>query len=82
MLSKYVKERKAILGKLPDRTTSLGYTVIYTTDFGRHVCDECAKEIEDDQYETLEGYTSYEEGPSIECDECGEMMESDYGEVK
>lgn len=82
MLNNHLKEIKKSVGKLPDRTTSLGYAVIYATDFGRNVCDECAKEIEDDQYETLEAYTSYEEGPAIECDECGEMIESDYGDVE
>lgn len=80
MLSQQLQEQKNVLGKLPDRITSLGYNIIFTTNLGRIVCDECAKEVETENIEMLENFSTYDEGPDIECDECGSFIESNYGQ--
>ena len=49
-----------------------GYTVIYLDRRDRVHCAACAPE----------GATchAYPEGPALECETCGAMIESDYGD--
>ncbi len=58
-----------------------GYTVIFTTDAGDVLCGSCArKAFIMEQIDVTAG--CYDEGPAMQCDECGKEMESSYGEVE
>lgn len=79
MLSEKMKEWREI-ADYPAATKAGGYPMIYHTDFGNMVCACCAKKLENDACETVEDFQVYWEGSAIQCDECGEMMESAYGD--
>ena len=55
-----------------------GYTILFTTDDGSVLCADCAKK------EYLSGIDvscgTYDEGPTMHCDDCGHEMESSYGD--
>ena len=53
-----------------------GYTLIYLTDDGDILDATCASEYIDD----VVGYDTYDEGPTIFCDNCGRSIESSYGD--
>lgn len=61
-------------GTLP-RNTEVGcYNITYLDVFGAVICADCAK-----SEDVKEGFV-YWEGPSLQCDECGEEIESEYGD--
>lgn len=57
-----------------------GIPLVYETSFGELKCDECATNLVDDDIEHVTGVVPYYEGSAIECDGCGHVIESAYGE--
>jgi hypothetical protein len=78
--------RRSDDNKLPTYAWPGGYTLIATDNHGRTLCMDCANEYlrtrQDGYYypERLEDYGTYDEGPDMECDECGKIIESSYGD--
>jgi len=52
------------------------YPLIFVTKDGSVICQDCVNKSKE---ECCEGDIYYE-GPDIECDECGQMIHSAYGE--
>lgn len=72
-------------GQLPSYAWPGGYTLIYITKQGNTLCAACATMQEDDPDKTpyddeVTGYDIYYEGPDVQCDECGKVLESSYGD--
>jgi hypothetical protein len=53
------------------------YPLILITEDGITICQDCANKSEQECFN--EGDIYYE-GPDIECDECGQMIQSAYGD--
>ncbi len=53
-----------------------GYPVYYYDREQNVFCADCAEQHE----EEILGATIYWEGPDVECDNCGEFIESAYGD--
>lgn len=56
-----------------------GYQINYIGD-GVVYCADCAKKQDKDVQEKLVGDIHYEGSPLV-CEDCGEELESEYGEV-
>jgi hypothetical protein len=64
-----------------DAFTSIGcYPLLYLTKNNDCLCAACATEVQK-QGEQVRGDV-YWEGEPIDCDECGEPIESAYGAIK
>jgi hypothetical protein len=61
-----------------------GYTIRYIVEEGEIVCAKCvnARRLTEDDEEFVPpvGSTLYWEGPTVQCAECNEDMESEYGD--
>ena len=66
-------------GKLPAFAWPGGYPIIYFTRDGLTICPDCANSVSDDSQAPVSGDV-YWEGPTIECDDCGNDIESAYGD--
>lgn len=55
-----------------------GYPVIYYTESGCTVCNKCASDY--DNSDPATGADIYYEGPVAQCDDCGCLIESAYGD--
>ena len=58
-----------------------GYTVIFMNDMGDVLCADCAKRDFITNGTDITAGT-YDEGPTMYCDECNAEIESSYGEVE
>lgn len=60
---------------------SLGYETVYVKD-GAMICASCINKIAKEDEEEAKQYvaTTYWEGTPMECEECGEMIQSIYGD--
>lgn len=72
-------------GKYPAWAWPGGYTIIYFDAGGMMLCADCASPIfpiEDTPYGRAKiiGCETYDEGPTIPCDDCGKEIESSYGD--
>lgn len=65
-------------GKLPSYSSIGGYAIIYYTRREDPVCGECASKWEND-CDKIAHAGSYDEGPTLNCTECGCDIESSYG---
>lgn len=60
--------------------TSIGcYTIVYYTKRSTCLCGKCATKWEDETNPVVNAGT-YDEGPTLSCEECGSEIESSYGE--
>lgn len=75
-------------GSLPSFAFPGGYAIRYYTEDGGMLCSDCAngkngsdahEDSEDKQWRLIHA-DAYWEGPSLECDHCGTMMDSEYGD--
>lgn len=69
-------------GKLPAYAWPGGYPLIYLDKRDRVMCPACANlpKHERSNCGNPIGGDVYWEGPELECDECGEMIQSAYGD--
>ena len=56
-----------------------GYPLEYLDDQGNVLCPKCA-DMHEEYNGTIIAVDAYMEGPPIQCDNCGEMIESAYGD--
>jgi hypothetical protein len=56
-----------------------GYTVLFTSDKGDALCAACAKRRYFIGKESVSCGT-YDEGPAIQCDDCGEEIAASYSD--
>lgn len=71
--------RAAYDGFFSDYAFPGGYSVLFTTDRGDCLCATCAKrEFIMSNIDVTAG--TYDEGPILQCDECGTEIESSYGD--
>lgn len=73
-----IKSLRDESGQLPAFAWPGGYTMIYISKHGDTLCADCANEP--DQTDPATDGDVYWEGPSIQCDNCGEIIESSYGD--
>ena len=66
-------------GKLPAFAWPGGYPMYYFDKHGDVLCPRCANREIDDSAAIVNGGV-YWEGPIIQCDDCGEDIESAYGD--
>lgn len=66
-------------GKLPTFSFPGAYPMVYATADDRIICPDCASDPGDGV--TVVGAAVHEEGPAIQCEECGALIESAYGET-
>lgn len=71
-------------GRLILWTSIGGYPVYYMDEEDSILCPECARKSDEDedevpQFKIVAG-SLFEEGPAIDCDECGKTIESAYGD--
>lgn len=66
-------------GTLPQFTSIGCYTIGYWTKKSNPMCAACATIHSDDTNPVMYAGT-YDEGPTIECEECGKEIESSYGD--
>ena len=64
---------------LPSFSSVGGYTIIYYSKRGEPFCGGCATKHEDEHDPIMHAGT-YDEGPTLECSECGTDIESSYGD--
>lgn len=63
-----------------------GYPILYYTKDGGTLCPQCANDNKerindpDDAQYYVTGFDTYDEGPDIQCDDCGTMVASSYGD--
>jgi hypothetical protein len=57
-----------------------GYTIAYYTNDGECYCAKCAAQERGKGQAIMFG--TYDEGPDMECAECGRVMESSYGDLE
>ena len=68
------------VGEALPQYTSIGcYTIVYYTKQSEAVCGKCAT-VWDNEYNPITLCGIYEEGPTLECEECGCQIESSYGD--
>jgi len=73
-------------GKLAKFTSVGCYTLLYTTRNGDYLCADCATESH--IYDEFGGLSedpalyvsTYDEGPVLHCENCGESIEASYGD--
>jgi hypothetical protein len=65
-------------GNLPAFAWPGGYPVIYCTRDGLTVCPDCASAS--DASDPVLDNDIYWEGPAMQCDNCGKMIDSAYGD--
>lgn len=63
-------------GSCPDVSSIGGYTLIYFDKQDNVMCGGCATKNAKD----IVALRTYDEGAAIECTDCGEQIESSYGE--
>lgn len=59
------------------------YPITYLTKQGNELCADCATKslyLLDDEFDPPVNYDTYDEGPPIQCNDCGRMIESAYGD--
>ncbi len=70
---------------LPQYTSFGCYTLVYSTPLGDDLCAECAldslTQTDVDPNNLPSEIRQYDEGPVIECVDCGKELESSYGAV-
>lgn len=64
---------------LPCQSSIGGYTIIYYSKRADPFCGKCASKHTDD-CDPISYAGSYDEGPDLECSECGDKIESSYGD--
>ena len=69
----------AKINPLPNWTSIGGYTILYLSKKDNCFCGDCASGHEDKDDPIVKAGT-YDEGPAIECNGCGKMIESSYGD--
>lgn len=74
-MTKYEQEVKET-GKLPAFSFPGLYPIFYLNDREDILCAECAAK----NAEEVVNHSIYWEGPSMYCDECGEEIQSAYGD--
>jgi hypothetical protein len=72
-VKRWMEENK---GKLFSNTFPGGYTIIYVDPRNNIYCSDCAETIA----KRISVVTTYDEGPTIYCDECNTGIESSYGD--
>ena len=81
--------KSARLGKTPRATvtpadplmpfTSIGsYTIVYLDKRNNSLCADCATHARVAGEKVIA--STYDEGPDLDCDECGEVMKASYGD--
>ncbi len=65
--------------ELPSYSSVGGYTIIYYTRSEEPVCGKCAT-VWDDDTDVVTHVGSYDEGPTVQCCECGTDIASSYGD--
>lgn len=65
-------------GALPAYAWPGAYPMIYYTVGGLAVCPACANEA--DTSDPVADGETYDEGPTVPCDDCGKLIESSYGD--
>lgn len=68
--------KQACGGKLPRFTPFHGIPLVYVTSEDESLCVKCAHV----KFKSLVGFELHYEGKPIECDHCGAMIESAYGD--
>jgi hypothetical protein len=63
---------------LPSFAWPGGYQLIYFDVHMEVICPDCANSY--DERPNVDSVSLYQEGPAIQCDVCGKMIESDYGD--
>lgn len=73
---------RRIRGQLPAFTELGAYPLIYFTSGGNTVCASCATATIDDgnDNDAVTAVDAYYEGPDLQCDECGCVIQSAYGD--
>lgn len=66
---------------LPSYTGIGCYTIIYYTRKEEPLCGRCATK-HSDSYDPVSHAGTYDEGPSVECSNCGKEIESSYGDPR
>lgn len=66
-------------GKLPSYAWPGGYQMVYLTRDGGCICPDCANKDVDQSQDVISGDV-YWEGPAMQCDDCGKLIESAYGD--
>ena len=66
-------------GKLPSCAWPGGYPILYQDKHGSDLCPDCANRDVDDSQACVGWFIHYEGAP-VTCDDCGEMIESAYGD--
>jgi hypothetical protein len=74
-MNKYEEEIQE-KGKLPSHSFPGAYPIYYVNQQFSRLCSDCAKESPED----IRYHEVYLEGPPTECDECGKVIESAYGD--
>lgn len=70
---------REILDELFSPYTSLGsYTILFTDDYSSVYCADCARQEYFSGNEVTCG--TYDEGPTLYCDNCNTPIESSYGD--
>ena len=65
-------------GSLPSHAWPGGYQLMYLTEDGLFVCPKCANKP--DTSDPVTAGDVYWEGPTLACEDCGEPIESAYGD--
>ena len=61
--------------------TSIGcYTLVYYCKGGDVLCAACASKNKREGYECVIDVGTYDEGPTLQCDDCNSEIESSYGD--
>jgi len=66
-------------GKYPAYVLPGGYPMYYIDRQGNILCPDCASREVDASQDVVEGDV-YWEGSPLQCDDCGKMIESAYGD--
>lgn len=66
--------------KLPQYSSIGSYTILYVTQRNDCLCAKCAGKHRDHTNPVVAAGT-YDEGDTLECEECGTDIESSYGPV-
>ena len=67
-------------GELPAYAWPGGYPLVYFTRDGMTICPACANK-KTDQSQAAIAADIYWEGPPLACDDCGQEIESAYGDL-
>jgi hypothetical protein len=82
MKSDSLVPRDSVTGELHKYAWPGGYPIIYYSKDGGTLCPVCAQKIDDDEddYDYIDQFYIYYEGPPEICDECSAEIESAYGD--